>query len=384
MNHSQRYKSTGSSPCRTGCDPSLEPKSSHLSSPERFPISSPSASLSIIAARSVVGPAMSPSCRDPLRFIHHSPRVAKSTPLHHRHTETHRCIKSHEDDSPSPAFNHDNLVNAAKEPTQQPHEHQRTYQRPSLSTGSTRLRSRSPPSPRTNSNAAIGTRRSTTINSGGPRNHSTGNDGRGERLPSLFAQLKAKLEAPRRPIIPAISTSPLSLPIRPIGHYDHHHHPSAQADEDYYPSTHPRSPPLYRHHPMEDPVGESVPIDRNRHYPVSDDGPWPPLANRQSQPSLFGIQCSAAGQRAYSNHNDDTERSFLRLQHEDNGRVEHRTIGNTEETLLLLSKEGTGENQAFVELGQCPSRVGHSTAMWTITCNHPIVPVCRHQCLFLS
>jgi hypothetical protein len=56
------------------------------------------------------------------------------------------------------------------------------------------------------------------------------------------------------------------------------------------------------------------------------------LADRQYQPCLFGIPCSAAGQRAYSNHSEDTERSLLGLQHEDSGRVEHRTTGNTEET----------------------------------------------------
>ncbi|KAI8345092.1 hypothetical protein B0O80DRAFT_491957 [Mortierella sp. GBAus27b] len=235
---------------------------------------------------------MSSSCRDRLRNIHSSPRVNKSTPIHHRHTETHCCIQSHEDVAT------------------QPHERQQRYQR-----------SCPPPSPR-NSNALVGTRRPTTINSIDPRNHSTTVEKRVEQLPSLFARLKANL-ASRRPIISTTSTSPLSPPIRPV---DYHCHSSEQMDEDYYPfnlSSSP-SPPLCRHQPTDGHVGEPSPSDLNPHHPVGDDGPCP-LADRQSQPCLFGIPCSAAGQKAYSNHNEDTERCLLGLQHKDTGRVEHRT-----------------------------------------------------------
>ncbi|KAF9204592.1 hypothetical protein BGZ49_005109 [Haplosporangium sp. Z 27] len=60
-------------------------------------------------------------------------------------------------------------------------------------------------------------------------------------------------------------------------------------------------------------------------------------------PTLFGITCSPAGQRAYSNHNVDIEESFLRLQREDGGRVENRTIAFS--THLTISRwEPTSES----------------------------------------
>ncbi|KAG0305563.1 hypothetical protein BGZ98_003940 [Dissophora globulifera] len=56
-------------------------------------------------------------------------------------------------------------------------------------------------------------------------------------------------------------------------------------------------------------------------------------------PSLFDIPCSTASQRAYSNINSEVERSFLKLQTEDGGRVEHRTIVSTPfSTHLTISR----------------------------------------------
>ncbi|KAG0297297.1 hypothetical protein BGZ96_007034 [Linnemannia gamsii] len=45
------------------------------------------------------------------------------------------------------------------------------------------------------------------------------------------------------------------------------------------------------------------------------------------KPTLFGIPCTEASQKAYSRHSPDVKASFQRLQLEDRGAVENRTIG---------------------------------------------------------
>ncbi|KAI8598328.1 hypothetical protein EDD21DRAFT_191332 [Dissophora ornata] len=311
MDFPQRYKKhcPSSSPCRSEIEASYTALDleNPTSIPQRQSSSSPwttnntiSSSPSPIVSDPVTSPEMS-SYRDPLRIIHGTPRVAKTTfPQYptsiQRHADyLHRPRNAlaslsldvaHEGQSSPSSTQYRTAANM-----EGPAQHERQHHQ-HLPSSATRQRSHSPPLPRMRS--ASGPRRSSVCS--GPRSS--------ERLPFVFARIKAKLEAPRRPAIPVITTCPLPI-FRATN--------SFSEEDDRCPST--PSSPL---HPLQ-------PIPDDNHYPGEHS--YPPQSPSPIL-TLFGIACSAASQRAYSNTNSDIERSFFKLQHEDSGRVEHRTIGN--------------------------------------------------------
>ncbi|KAF9299924.1 hypothetical protein BGZ74_008494 [Mortierella antarctica] len=144
---------------------------------------------------------------------------------------------------------------------------------------------------------------------GSPQKSLTGP--RSDRLPSLFDRIKAALEAPKRP---TITTSPLPNIIPS--------HPIQQRDFNYGP------PPLF------DEIEEGSNDEDEGEFESRCDF-FPSFCNNNLDlapattplsPTLFGLPCSEAGQRAYSDHSTELEKSFSRLQQEDSGKVEHRTI----------------------------------------------------------
>ncbi|KFH71551.1 hypothetical protein MVEG_01849 [Podila verticillata NRRL 6337] len=154
---------------------------------------------------------------------------------------------------------------------------------------------------------------------GSPQRSLTGP--RSDRLPSLFDRIKAALEAPKRP---TITTSPLpnitsSRPIQygsvsyvpPETLYDDIEEGSNDEDEfarcDFFPS--------YSDNDNNDNNNKNN--NNNLHLAP---------ATTPLSPTLFGLPCSEAGQRAYSDHSAELEKSFSQLQQEDSGKVEYRTI----------------------------------------------------------
>ncbi|KAG0083701.1 hypothetical protein BGZ93_001648, partial [Podila epicladia] len=135
---------------------------------------------------------------------------------------------------------------------------------------------------------------------------------RSDRLPSLFDRIKAALEAPKRP---TITTSPLPN-ITPL-------YPIQQRDFNYGPP-----PPLYDE--IEDGSNDEDEDEfesRCDFFPsFNENNLHLAPATTPLSPTLFGLPCSEAGQRAYSDHSTELEKSFSRLQQEDSGKVEHRTI----------------------------------------------------------
>lgn len=179
---------------------------------------------------------------------------------------------------------------------------------PSSSPKSSRGRMRSPPrtsTAKTTHHAPSSSRRASPYT--GPRSSSE------RRLPSLFDRIKAALEAPRQRVMtidtsapPVPSRSPIQLssdswsnasPFASSGRTTtstetrfHNHH--------YYNHDHPHTAPLYYDNPA----------------------PPPP-------PTLYGVPVSVACKRAYLGQNLGIRQSLKRLQAEDAGAVEHRTIG---------------------------------------------------------
>ncbi|CAO3567684.1 unnamed protein product [Mortierella alpina] len=122
------------------------------------------------------------------------------------------------------------------------------------------------------------------------------------RLPSLFDRIKAALETPRR-----VAVSP-PLP-SPQQHQPQQHYQGATLamDHVYHPSSMPH--PLY--------ANASRVVDERLVRPHN------PLLQ---PPTLFGVKCTEISQRAYSGQSSEMKKSFDRLQHMDNGKVEYRTI----------------------------------------------------------
>ncbi|KAG0020462.1 hypothetical protein BGZ80_004163 [Entomortierella chlamydospora] len=235
---------------------------------------------------------MTASYHDPLRVIHTGPRISKPPhprrqnsghqPQHQSATSNHRNEdrqhyfhhKSHD-----PFMHNDRSLSSEEQTTpyeQQQHLNEQYDQQEHCVPSPTRLRSLSP-----------------RIQSS-PRSST--------RPPTIFAQLKAKLEAPKRP---TITTTPLPQPA----------HSGKSLNRA------PVSPDIIE----TDLTSPSSPAHDTRRYYSSGncghDNAW-----TTSPSTLFGIPCSPASQRAYSNHNLDIEESFLRLQLEDSGKIEHRTI----------------------------------------------------------
>lgn len=262
-------------------------------------------------------PTLTTSYRDPLRSVHGSPRVAKidHRPLHFQQHHTH-----HQRESPFETAIPINRRRSSSSSLQQQSLYDTTdanntnvntiYEDPSAN--SHRLQSSpSPPSSprgRYGKNSAASPRRISLATS--PR--SSG------RLPSLFDRIKAALEAPKRP---TINTSPLP-PIRTnLNLAQSNEQDGLTGCSSPTTTTATTTMPSSHLHPN---FSDSDLLDETNDLPSF----WCPLI--VAKPTLFGIPCTEASQKAYSRHSSDVKATFKRLQLEDHGAVENRTIGKVQ------------------------------------------------------
>lgn len=182
---------------------------------------------------------------------------------------------------------------------------------PSSSLKSTRGRMRSPPrtsTTKTTHHAPSTSRRALPYT--GPRSSSE------RRLPSLFDRIKAALEAPRQRVM-TIDTSALEAPPRsPIQPSSNSWPVNSSPFASSGRSTASAETRFHNHHYY----NHDYPHTTSLYY----DNPVP------SPPTLYGVPVSVACRRAYLGHDLGIRQSLTRLQAEDAGTVEHRTIGKKE------------------------------------------------------
>ncbi|KAG0267024.1 hypothetical protein BG011_009772 [Mortierella polycephala] len=234
--------------------------------------------------------------RDPLRAIKGNSKIAKAD---HNHQNSTSYLRR----QPLSQHNHTHINNTSPEISNQ-------HRDQSHSTSTSSFNHHHDSNPTEESHQHHEPQRSTSSSSS-PRSDSQAKSPRrsSDRLPSLFDRIKAALDAPKRP---TVTTSPLPQS------------QSTESDEPFITAG----------------VVPTVPLS-HQPAPVADD----------MIPFVFGMPCSAAGYKAYSRHTVDLEKSFLRLQQEDSGTVEHRTIAFS--THLTVSRWESASS-AFVS---APSKV---------------------------
>ncbi|KAF9432448.1 hypothetical protein BGZ76_010796 [Entomortierella beljakovae] len=277
-----------------------------VGSPIKLSRSSSSPPHSPRTIRSPISPTMTAS-RDPLRVIHNSSKISKSFHPIHRHNNSHH---HHQQISISNSYSLDSerysqydvhpiITSKSEQLYTHQHQYNRQNEQDKFKSSPTKLRSLSPSSEVQRSSSYSNVRNDDV------------------RLPSLFAQLKAKLGAPKRT---AIMTSSLPSPSHSKREL-HRSSISSDADE------------IDRFSPL-----PSLNDNARSNYDSDNYSSDSNSTNLWSKfPSaLYGIPCSPASLKSYSNHDLDIEESILRLQSEDAGKVEHRTIAFS--THLAISR----------------------------------------------
>ncbi|KAH7047802.1 hypothetical protein BKA57DRAFT_505468 [Linnemannia elongata] len=266
---------------------------------------------------------LSTSYRDPLRSVHGSPRVAKidHRPVHYQQHQTHHQSES----SSETVITYNRRRSSSSSLQQQPLCDTTNANNTNVNTiledpSTNSHRWQSSPSPPSSPRGRYG-----KISAASPRRISLATSPRSNgRLPSLFDRIKAALEAPKRP---TINTTPLP-PIRTNLNL-------AQSSEQdglagcSSPTTTTTTTTMPSSHLHPNFTDGDLLDETNNLLSI-----WRP--SMVAKPTLFGIPCTEASQKAYSRHSSDVKASFQRLQLEDRGAVENKTIAFS--THLTISR----------------------------------------------